>query len=145
MREKWEQLCFSHTKRYSLLVASILVRAPLLRQEKALQAREPQRVCNKCFESLVPIQAQLRAQFSNSQRFNNTESQQNWWNRNFGNSPVAFTLGHEVRKASVTLGNLLPEPKRVTTGSYRDEVDDDLGYDDDLAFGSTSTPFTQVS
>lgn len=110
------------------------------RAEKALQAREPQRVCNKCHDKLQPEQAALRSAFSNSQRFNNAASSQNWWNRTVGNSPIAFTLGHEVRKASVTLNNLLPEGRRGAGpygsvgggGGWADEADDDLGGDGEV-------------
>jgi len=33
--------------------------------------------------------------------------------KRFLNSPLAFTLGHEVRKAAYTLNNMLPMPKRM--------------------------------
>jgi len=44
--------------------------------------------------------------------------------KRFLNSPLAFTLGHEVRKAAYTLNNMLPMPKRMGTfvdsaSSYR--------------------------
>jgi lipid-binding SYLF domain-containing protein len=33
--------------------------------------------------------------------------------RRFFNSPIAHTLGHEIRKAAYTLNNLLPQPRRM--------------------------------
>jgi hypothetical protein len=78
-------------------------------EERFLLAREPQRVCRGCHESLQSLQQALIASNSNSMRFNHVDptSPARLWN-----SPVAFTLGHEVRKASYTLHNLLPLPKR---------------------------------
>ena len=109
------------------------------RASKALAAREPQRVCDKCCSNLSPSQASLRAAFSNSQRFNNAAVGQNWWNRTVGNSPLAFTLGHEVRKASVTLNNLLPEGRggvgRSASSGWADDADDDLGGDGEVRSG----------
>ncbi|GMH84558.1 hypothetical protein TL16_g09960 [Triparma laevis f. inornata] len=105
------------------------------RHEKQMACREPQRVCAKCFESLKGEQEELRCQYSNSQRFNSVTANQNWWNRTFGNSPIAFTLGHEIRKASQTLSNLLPLPKR----SPSTILDSDFGSEE---FGSQ--PFTQT-
>ena len=32
--------------------------------------------------------------------------------RRLFNSPLAFSLGHEIRKAAYTLNNLLPQPRR---------------------------------
>ncbi|GMH93592.1 hypothetical protein TrVE_jg6870 [Triparma verrucosa] len=140
--------CGNCTSRRSLISpSSIVIRGISLkgsmtvddaqsRHEKQMAAREPQRVCEKCHENLKGEQEQLRKQYSNSQRFNSVTANQNWWNRTFGNSPVAFTLGHEVRKASQTLSNLLPLPKR-STSIYRDE-------DDSLNDSFTSQPFTQT-
>lgn len=78
-------------------------------EERLLLAREPQRVCRGCYDSLQPLQEALRNSNSNAMRFNHVDptSPARLWN-----SPVAFTLGHEVRKAAYTLNNLLPLPKR---------------------------------
>jgi hypothetical protein len=73
-------------------------------------AREPLRVCVPCYEGLQPLQEELRTANSNSMRFNHVDPHDP---RRFLNSPLAFTLGHEVRKAAYTLNNLLPLPKRM--------------------------------
>jgi hypothetical protein len=79
-------------------------------EERFLLAREPQRTCHGCYEQLQPLQEELRNSNSNSMRFNHVDptSPARLWN-----SPLAFTLGHEVRKAAYTLNNLLPLPKRM--------------------------------
>ncbi len=92
---------------------------------KALHARNPQRVCDKCFDALEQHQPSLRSQFSNANRFNSvdgpsTSSSPNWLSKTF-NSPLAFTLGHEVRKAAHTLSNLLPLPRRLPSSTYRQD------------------------
>ena len=33
---------------------------------------------------------------------------------------MAFTMGHEVRKAAITLENLLPAPRRLVMDSFED-------------------------
>jgi hypothetical protein len=78
-------------------------------EERFLLAREPQRVCRGCYDSLESLQEALINSNSNAMRFNHVDptSAQRLWN-----SPLAFTLGHEVRKAAYTLNNLLPLPKR---------------------------------
>eukprot|EP00980_Cylindrotheca_fusiformis_P005209 scaffold1118_cov135-Cylindrotheca_fusiformis.AAC.7 len=78
-------------------------------EERFQLAREPLRVCVPCFEQLQPIQDELRNSNSNAMRFNHIDPTDP---RRFLNSPLAFTLGHEVRKAAYTLNNLLPMPKK---------------------------------
>lgn len=90
-------------------------------EERFQLAREPLRVCLSCHEQLQPLQAELRAANSNAMRFNHIDPTDPL--RRFLNSPLAFTLGHEVRKASYALNNLLPMPKRV--GSVIEAVNSD--------------------
>lgn len=78
-------------------------------EERFQLAREPLRVCMSCCEQLQPIQDELRNANSNAMRFNHIDPTDP---RRFLNSPLAFTLGHEVRKAAYTLNNLLPMPKK---------------------------------
>lgn len=78
-------------------------------EERFQLAREPLRVCIPCHDSLQPIQDELRNANSNAMRFNHIDPTDP---RRFFNSPLAFTLGHEVRKAAYTLNNLLPLPKK---------------------------------
>jgi len=73
-------------------------------------AREPLRVCNACYDELQPLQEELRTSNSNCMRFNHIDATDP---RRFLNSPLAFTLGHEIRKAAYALNNLLPLPKRM--------------------------------
>ena len=73
-------------------------------------ARDPQRVCPTCHDSLAPLQPQLRASNANCVRFNAVDPTDL---RRLFNSPIAFTLGHEVRKAAYTLNNLLPLPRKM--------------------------------
>jgi lipid-binding SYLF domain-containing protein len=79
-------------------------------EERFKLAREPLRVCRRCFGSLQPLQEDLRNSNSNAMRFNHIDPTDPV--RMF-NSPLAFTLGHEIRKAAYTLNNLLPMPKRM--------------------------------
>eukprot|EP00535_Pseudo-nitzschia_heimii_P003884 CAMPEP_0197177062 /NCGR_PEP_ID=MMETSP1423-20130617/2799_1 /TAXON_ID=476441 /ORGANISM="Pseudo-nitzschia heimii, Strain UNC1101" /LENGTH=598 /DNA_ID=CAMNT_0042626545 /DNA_START=162 /DNA_END=1958 /DNA_ORIENTATION=+ len=79
-------------------------------EERFQLAREPLRVCAGCHEQLQPLQEELRTTNSNAMRFNHIDPTNR---RRFFNSPLAFTLGHEVRKAAYTLNNMLPLPKRM--------------------------------
>mmetsp|Transcript_20328 Transcript_20328/g.22495 ORF Transcript_20328/g.22495 Transcript_20328/m.22495 type:complete len:615 (+) Transcript_20328:71-1915(+) len=81
-------------------------------EERFQLAREPLRVCTVCYEELQPLQEELRTANSNAMRFNHIDPTDP---KRFLNSPLAFTLGHEVRKAAYTLNNLLPLPKRIGT------------------------------
>jgi hypothetical protein len=87
-------------------------------EERFQLAREPLRVCLPCYDQLRPLQEELRNANSNAMRFNHIDPNDP---RRFLNSPLAFTLGHEVRKAAYTLNNLLPLPKRM--GSVIDSSD----------------------
>lgn len=79
-------------------------------EERFKLAREPLRVCRPCYEKLLPLQEELRCSNSNAMRFNHIDPTDP---RRLFNSPLAFTLGHEVRKAAYTLNNLLPLPGRI--------------------------------
>ena len=79
-------------------------------EERFKLAREPLRVCRGCFQKLAPLQEDLRASNSNAMRFNHIDPTDH---QRLFNSPLAHTLGHEVRKAAYTLNNLLPQPKRM--------------------------------
>jgi len=85
-------------------------------EERIKLAREPLRVCHLCHSLLQPIQEGLRRCNSNAMRYNTLyldNPHHNIVRKVLGNSPLAFTLGHEVRKAAYALGNLLPKPKRA--------------------------------
>lgn len=75
-------------------------------EARILLARQPQRTCMPCRERLRPLQRELRERNSNAVRYNYVDEGD--LIRRHSNSPLAFTLGHEVRKASYALGNLLP-------------------------------------
>ncbi|GMH65486.1 hypothetical protein TrRE_jg3514 [Triparma retinervis] len=112
--------------------------------EKLREGREPQRVCDKCFDKLKDKQQELRGRFANAMKHNSIDANSNWWNRTFGNSPLAFTLGHEVRKAAITLSNLLPSPKKIPTSLHQRASAALDPYDDDddawaTSYGSSST------
>lgn len=106
-------------------------------EERYKLAREPLRVCDLCHEQLKCVQEELRASNSNAVRYNNIDPTDN---RRLFNSPLAFTLGHEVRKAAYTLNNLLPLPKRssmflaTTAPSNRDGT---------LRYYNTTTPYAE--
>lgn len=78
-------------------------------EERFQLAREPIRVCRSCYVALQPIQEELRLHNSHAMRFNHVDPTHPI---RFFNSPLAFTLGHEIRKAAYALNNLLPQPKR---------------------------------
>jgi len=79
-------------------------------EERAKLAREPLRVCRDCHAALSPVQSELRSCNANAMRYNAIDPTDV---RRLFNSPLAFTLGHEVRKAAYTLNNLLPMPKKL--------------------------------
>ena len=83
-------------------------------EQRMKLAREPLRVCLPCHEKLSHLQEELRNCNSNAMRYNAIDPTDHI--RRMLNSPLAFTLGHEIRKAAYTLNNLLPLPKRM--GSF---------------------------
>lgn len=80
-----------------------------------LLARHPQRTCHSCRQQLAPLQEELCLRNSNSMRFNFIDEGDQL--RRLCNSPLAFTLGHEVRKAAYTLSNLLPGNQAGSVGT----------------------------
>lgn len=84
-------------------------------EQRMLLARHPQRTCNSCRSRLEPLQEELCLRNSNAMRYNYIDEGNHL--RAHCNSPVAFTLGHEVRKAAYTLSNLLPGNKATSTRS----------------------------
>jgi lipid-binding SYLF domain-containing protein len=80
-------------------------------EERTKLAHEPLRVCDACYLHLQPFQEELRATNSNAVRFNTIDPTSC---QRLLNSPLAFTLGHEIRKAAYTLNNWLPLPKRIS-------------------------------
>lgn len=89
-------------------------------EERFKLAREPLRVCRPCYQQLAPLQEELRNSNSNAMRFNHIDPTDP---RRMFNSPLAFTLGHEIRKAAYTLNNLLPLPKRMGALMTQSEMD----------------------
>jgi len=79
-------------------------------EERMKLAREPLRVCQTCHSYLEYLQEELRNTNSNAMKYNSIDPT---GLRRLVNSPLAFTLGHEVRKAAYALNNLLPMPKRM--------------------------------
>ncbi|KAL7444474.1 hypothetical protein ACHAXH_008922 [Discostella pseudostelligera] len=75
-------------------------------EQRILAARHPQRTCHSCHAQLAPLQEELCLRNSNAMRYNYIDEGDEL--RKICNSPLAFTLGHEVRKAAYALGNLLP-------------------------------------
>lgn len=66
---------------------------------------------------------------SNAMRFNHIDPNDP---KRFLNSPLAFTLGHEVRKAAYTLNNMLPLPKRISSSLVHHSDNDNFLQGDDL-------------
>ncbi|KAL3776327.1 hypothetical protein HJC23_007488 [Cyclotella cryptica] len=79
------------------------------------QSRQPQRTCHPCRARLAPLQDELRETNSNASRYNFVHASGGV--RSLCNSPLAFTLGHEVRKAAYALANLLPREKQRRGGA----------------------------
>jgi lipid-binding SYLF domain-containing protein len=75
-------------------------------ENRILLARQPQRTCYDCYLKLQPYQLELQSMNSNSIRYNYIDDSDPV--RRLCNSPIAFTLGHEVRKAAYALSNILP-------------------------------------
>ncbi len=84
-------------------------------EQRVLAARHPQRTCHSCHAQLMPLQEELRLRNSNAMRYNFIDEGDAI--RRICNSPLAFTLGHEVRKAAYALGNLLPGGGSGRSGS----------------------------
>ncbi|KAG5177137.1 hypothetical protein JKP88DRAFT_350835 [Tribonema minus] len=67
--------------------------------------RVPHRVCGRCYRDMLPSQAELIASISNAQRYNPLDEPAgaHWWK---AHTPLAFTLGHEVRRSARALNRL---------------------------------------
>lgn len=81
----------THQTKSSLLYARGL-------EQRCALARQPLRVCDRCHDTLEPLQGELCATNSNAVRFNSIDPSSF---RRLCNSPLAFTLGHEIRKVGV--------------------------------------------
>lgn len=68
-------------------------------EERTKLAREPLRVCSSCYGQLQSVQNELRNCNSNAMRYNAIDPTDI---RRLFNSPLAFTLGHEIRKVSIS-------------------------------------------
>lgn len=74
------------------------------RQHLAVNAHNPQRVCDECHDRLAPEQDALRAANSNAVMSNTiTESGP----QRFLNAPYSFTLREEIRKAAYSVQNFM--------------------------------------
>ena len=71
-------------------------------EERTKLAREPLRVCSSCYRQLQSVQNELRNCNSNAMRYNAIDPTDV---RRLFNSPLAFTLGHEIRKVSFSPNN----------------------------------------
>lgn len=70
--------------------------------------RDPERVCLRCYDQLLPLQGYFSTNIANHQRANTVDIASDSCNvRRYFNMPVATTLGSEIRKASYTVHNLL--------------------------------------
>lgn len=70
--------------------------------------RDPERVCLRCHDQLLPLQGYFSTNIANHQRANTVDIASDTCNvRRYFNMPVATTLGSEIRKASYTIYNLL--------------------------------------
>ena len=85
-----------------------------------------------CHEQLQPLQEELRTTNSNAMRFNHIDSTDP---KRFLNSPLAFTLGHEVRKSAYTLNNMLPLPKRMGNSNFVDTTSNNFNDNDNFLTG----------
>ncbi|GMH50797.1 hypothetical protein TrRE_jg5744 [Triparma retinervis] len=79
---------------------------------KESNTKNPRRVCAPCHESLKPIQDELTMSSSNAVRENTTTSKNRYLN-----SPIRFTMGAEIRKASYII-------KNFHTGLQSSTIDD---------------------
>ena len=69
-----------------------------------LPTRDPQKVCAACASQVQPYQQQWIDSNSNQNKANHIDNDAS---TRYLNSPLRFTLGGEVRKAGITLRNLL--------------------------------------
>ena len=67
------------------------------------EMRDPQRVCESCFEALAPHQNSLTSVIANHQKVNSLDLTSS---RRYLNLPFALTLGSEIRKAAYSIHNM---------------------------------------
>lgn len=73
--------------------------------------RDPERVCNTCYETLLPMQSSLCNQIANHERENTImpifdDDFSSCHMRRYANLPFSLTLGSEIRKAAYSVYNL---------------------------------------
>ena len=70
--------------------------------------RDPQRVCQKCYNELSPKQSLLTEDIANHQRFNpiSINAAENCSVLRYSNMPYSYTMGSELRKASYYTYNI---------------------------------------
>lgn len=70
--------------------------------------RDPERICLRCYDQLLPLQGYFSTNIANHQRANTVDIASDTCNvRRHCNMPIATTLGSEIRKAAYTMYNLL--------------------------------------
>ena len=69
----------------------------------SFQQRDPQRVCESCFEALAPHQESPTGVIANHQKVNSLDLTSS---RRYLNLPFALTLGSEIRKAAYSIHNM---------------------------------------
>ncbi|GAB9475269.1 Sh3 domain-containing protein [Globisporangium polare] len=94
------ELCTSHR---SLIRADQILSNPE-RQYLSVNGHNPQRVCDPCYNVLLPVQAELRETMSNAVQENEIEEA---GPKRFLNSPYSFTLREEIRKAAYSVKNFM--------------------------------------
>lgn len=67
------------------------------------EIRDPQRVCESCFEALAPHQTSLTSVIANHQKVNSLDLTSS---RRYMNLPFSLTMGSEIRKAAYSLHNM---------------------------------------
>ena len=100
----------NHTQSFSFRANDAASQCDTSLEYRMNQARQPQRTCHPCRARLAPLQDELREKNSNASRYNFVHASAGV--RSLCNSPLAFTLGHEVQKATYALANSLPREKR---------------------------------
>ncbi|KAJ8602092.1 hypothetical protein CTAYLR_001647 [Chrysophaeum taylorii] len=71
--------------------------------EPSYDFSEPRRVCDACFDALEPFQHKWANERAHAHQLNSVSNDAM---TRYMNSPIAFSLGHEVRKATYALANL---------------------------------------
>ncbi|KAF1330490.1 Sh3 domain-containing protein, partial [Globisporangium splendens] len=74
------------------------------RQYLSVNGHNPQRVCDECYNALLPVQVELRETMSNAVQHNDIDEA---GPKRFLNSPYSFTLREEIRKAAYSVKNFM--------------------------------------